>query len=235
MLLFFIFRQKNITAPKSLLRGVILSLADSSPIINTRGTKLRGSAARGTVNFLFRTPILSCNTQPRTFDSSIHTTTTFVGHSSESPAICSTSSFASSAHISSPNNLRNPPTKSMAQRWNVPLEASPEDMAALLQPAAKLLAENEVVAFPTETVYGLGGNALSDDAAKKIFQAKGRPADNPLIVHIADESMIPMVAARMTPTAKLLTKHFWPGPLTVLVPAGPKISRLCTAGKICKG
>ena len=69
--------------------------------------------------------------------------------------------------------------------WQVPTDSADSEMTAILTPAALLLAQNEVVAFPTETVYGLGGNALSDAAVQKIFFAKGRPSDNPLIVHVS--------------------------------------------------
>ena len=119
---------------------------------------------------------------------------------------------------------------SKGQRWVVPKDASDEEMARILLPASQLLQQGEAVAFPTETVYGLGANALSDEAVKKIFSAKGRPSDNPLIVHICDEAMISRVAAKMTHTATLLSQAFWPGPLTVVVPSTDLVSEFCTAG-----
>lgn len=83
--------------------------------------------------------------------------------------------------------------------------------------AAHLLAENEVVAFPTETVYGLGGNAKSDEAVRKIFGAKGRPNDNPLIVHIASMEQLNEITAEIPKLAEILIKEFWPGPLTLIL------------------
>lgn len=85
-----------------------------------------------------------------------------------------------------------------------------------LQEAAKLLRENEAVAFPTETVYGLGANAMDDEAIAKIFQAKGRPSDNPLIVHIGTKSQLDGIVKEIPPVAEKLMAHFWPGPLTII-------------------
>lgn len=83
--------------------------------------------------------------------------------------------------------------------------------------AAKMLKENEVVAFPTETVYGLGANACSDEAVRKIFEAKGRPSDNPLIVHIASQEKLNDIVQDIPDYANLLIKEFWPGPLTLVL------------------
>jgi L-threonylcarbamoyladenylate synthase len=82
--------------------------------------------------------------------------------------------------------------------------------------AAKLLENNEVVALPTETVYGLGGNAKSDIAVEKIFAAKGRPVDNPLIIHIADKEQIHSFVEDIPKNAAILMDSFWPGPLTII-------------------
>jgi L-threonylcarbamoyladenylate synthase len=82
--------------------------------------------------------------------------------------------------------------------------------------AAHFLQENEVVALPTETVYGLGGNAESDEAVAKIFAAKGRPSDNPLIIHIADREQLNRFVAEVPAKAVILMDAFWPGPLTVI-------------------
>lgn len=82
--------------------------------------------------------------------------------------------------------------------------------------AAQLLKKNEVVAFPTETVYGLGGNAFSDDAVDKIFIAKGRPSDNPLIVHIATPSQLQQLVSHIPESAQIVIDAFWPGPLTLI-------------------
>lgn len=86
-----------------------------------------------------------------------------------------------------------------------------------LQEAAELLRKGEVVAFPTETVYGLGGNAQSDEAVEKIFVAKGRPSDNPLIVHIAMKEQLFDFVEILPQKAEKLMEHFWPGPLTIIL------------------
>lgn len=88
---------------------------------------------------------------------------------------------------------------------------------ASLKAAAEALRNGEVVAFPTETVYGLGGNASMGEAVNKIFEAKGRPADNPLIVHIFDKSQVDELALEVTPLARKLMDAFMPGPVTVIV------------------
>ena len=82
----------------------------------------------------------------------------------------------------------------------------------------KIIREGGLVAFPTETVYGLGGNALDATAAKKIYAAKGRPSDNPLIVHVADIDDVPKYVKSISPLEKKLMNAFWPGPLTIVFP-----------------
>jgi L-threonylcarbamoyladenylate synthase len=106
---------------------------------------------------------------------------------------------------------------------------APDD--AGLARAARLLAEGELVAFPTETVYGLGGDARSDRAVARIFQAKGRPSFNPLIVHLPDLAAIERIA-EVGPRARDLARAFWPGPLTLVLPLrdGSGISPLVSAG-----
>jgi len=96
--------------------------------------------------------------------------------------------------------------------------------------AASVLRAGGVVAFPTETVYGLGADALREEAVRKIFRAKGRPADNPLIVHIAERAWINRVARRVPPSARRLMEVFFPGPLTVIVPRHADVSLAVTAG-----
>ncbi|MDN3018093.1 L-threonylcarbamoyladenylate synthase [Paenibacillus sp. BSR1-1] len=91
------------------------------------------------------------------------------------------------------------------------LESNPQ-----IVDAANFLRENEVVALPTETVYGLGGNAESDEAVAKIFAAKGRPGDNPLIIHIADKEHLSRFVSEVSRTAEVLMDAFWPGPLTIV-------------------
>lgn len=86
-----------------------------------------------------------------------------------------------------------------------------------MQEAGDLIAAGELVAFPTETVYGLGGDAMNPNAAGKIYEAKGRPSDNPLIVHIAEISDLDRVGKNIPPQAKKLAEAFWPGPLTMIV------------------
>ena len=81
---------------------------------------------------------------------------------------------------------------------------------------ANMLADGKTVIFPTETVYGLGANALDEDAATKIYQAKGRPSDNPLLVHVADKEDVYDLVENVDDRAKLLMDKFWPGPLTIV-------------------
>lgn len=81
---------------------------------------------------------------------------------------------------------------------------------------ASMLASGKTVIFPTETVYGLGANALDEDAATKIYQAKGRPSDNPLLVHVADKEDVYDLVENIDDRAKLLMDKFWPGPLTIV-------------------
>ncbi|MFA9560616.1 L-threonylcarbamoyladenylate synthase [Evansella sp. AB-rgal1] len=98
-----------------------------------------------------------------------------------------------------------------------------------IQLAASRLKEDQVVAFPTETVYGLGGNALSDKAIEKIFRAKGRPTDNPLIVHIADQKDLDNYVKVIPNTVEKLMDAFWPGPLTIVLEHNGKIAPKVTA------
>ena len=96
--------------------------------------------------------------------------------------------------------------------------------------AARLLQQGQVFALPTETVYGIAADARNGAAVKKIFEAKGRPQDNPLIVHIADLSMLEGLVAQVPERALLLAHAFWPGPLTVIMPRGPQVADECCAG-----
>lgn len=105
----------------------------------------------------------------------------------------------------------------------------PATPAALLQ-AAALLRAGALVAFPTETVYGLGANALDAKAVAGIFRAKGRPAHNPLIVHIAGQEMRNRVVALWPPLAQRLADAFWPGPLTLVLPKNPAVPDEVTGG-----
>lgn len=87
----------------------------------------------------------------------------------------------------------------------------------VLQQAGEILRAGGLVAFPTETVYGLGANALDAEAAAKIYAAKGRPSDNPLIVHIAETDALDLIVEEVPETAKKLAEKFWPGPLTMIM------------------
>lgn len=99
-----------------------------------------------------------------------------------------------------------------------------------LQQAAKLIQDGELVAFPTETVYGLGADATSEQAVQKIFQAKGRPSDNPLIVHFAEQWQVKEWVTSITPLAARLMERFWPGPLTLVVHHNGRLTQHVTAG-----
>lgn len=86
----------------------------------------------------------------------------------------------------------------------------------IIEQAGQVLMDGGLVAFPTETVYGLGANALNEEAAEKTYAAKGRPSDNPLIVHIAEFEALEKIVQNIPPEAKLIAEHFWPGPLTLI-------------------
>jgi L-threonylcarbamoyladenylate synthase len=96
--------------------------------------------------------------------------------------------------------------------------------------AAKIIRVGNLVAFPTETVYGLGANALDAKAVEKIFEAKGRPKTSPLIVHVASIEMARELSSGWTAAAEALAKRFWPGPLTLIVPKISAIPDIVTAG-----
>lgn len=96
--------------------------------------------------------------------------------------------------------------------------------------AAELVRNGGLVVFPTETVYGLGANAFDEAAVQAIYQAKGRPSDNPVIVHVASYEVVEQAAAVVPPAARRLMARFWPGPLTLVLPASPRIARSVTAG-----
>jgi len=96
--------------------------------------------------------------------------------------------------------------------------------------AARLIRRGEIVAFPTETVYGLGADVFNERALKKIFAAKKRPADNPFIAHVAEKNEISLLAKSITPAAALFIRRFFPGPLTVVLPKKPEVPLTATAG-----
>lgn len=99
-----------------------------------------------------------------------------------------------------------------------------------LKEAAELLQKGELVAFPTETVYGLGGNALDPGASTKIYAAKGRPSDNPLIVHICDTDALPVLAKDIPDGAWKLAERFWPGPMTMILKKQDIVPKETTGG-----
>jgi len=115
--------------------------------------------------------------------------------------------------------------------WSVDKNVDKEESYSQIEQAADLLKRNEVVAFPTETVYGLGGNAKEDAAITKIFAAKGRPSDNPLIIHIAKLEQLDELVEKVPTTARKLMEAFWPGPLTVIFEKKKgALSEVATAG-----
>jgi L-threonylcarbamoyladenylate synthase len=109
------------------------------------------------------------------------------------------------------------------------LSGDPTDAAAIRE-AADVITGGGLVAFPTETVYGLGANALDPRAIARLYATKGRPAHNPLIVHCADTRMARELAAEWTADAEALATAFWPGPLTLVVPKLPVVGDVVTAG-----
>jgi L-threonylcarbamoyladenylate synthase len=101
---------------------------------------------------------------------------------------------------------------------------------AVIERAAAILRRGGLVAFPTETVYGLGAHALDPMAVAKIYAAKGRPAYNPIIVHVADRALVQSVAREWNDDAETLASAFWPGPLTLVLPRRPEVPGAVTAG-----
>ncbi len=112
---------------------------------------------------------------------------------------------------------------------NIKTVLRPADEAGIDQ-AAQLLRRGEIFALPTETVYGIAADARQGAAVRKIFEAKGRPQDNPLIVHVAGPEMLPGLVAEVPERAQLLISAFCPGPLTIIMPRGPEVADECCAG-----
>ncbi|KAL0221038.1 hypothetical protein RCL1_000892 [Eukaryota sp. TZLM3-RCL] len=108
--------------------------------------------------------------------------------------------------------------------------SSDASIESQIVPAAKSILSGDLVCCPTETVYGLCANALNPAAVSRIFHAKGRPSDNPLIVHISSLEMLSTVAAEVSPYALQLMNHFWPGPISFVLPALPSLSSTVTGG-----
>ena len=99
-----------------------------------------------------------------------------------------------------------------------------------VQQAAEIIRQGGLVAFPTETVYGLGGNALDPEASRKIYAAKGRPSDNPLIVHVSCIDEVPPLVSEFPDSARKLMEAFWPGPLTIVLPKAAIVPYETTGG-----
>jgi len=117
----------------------------------------------------------------------------------------------------------------MSQPRIVPVSADRPE-ASVLREAGRIIREGGLVAFPTETVYGLGANALSTEAVARVFSAKGRPAFNPVIAHVASVAEAQALARDWPPAAVLLAAAFWPGPLTLVLPRRDHVPDILTAG-----
>lgn len=99
-----------------------------------------------------------------------------------------------------------------------------------LQEAGEILRQGGLVAFPTETVYGLGGDALNPQSSRKIYAAKGRPSDNPLIIHIASMEALPLIVKEVNDKVRKVAESFWPGPLTIILPKSDAVPEETTGG-----
>ena len=111
----------------------------------------------------------------------------------------------------------------------IPIDTDAPDLATI-EEAAEILRRGGLVAFPTETVYGLGANALDASAVARIFAAKGRPSYNPLIVHVPNERAARELVSEWPESATQLARAFWPGPLTIVLPKQATIPDIVTAG-----
>lgn len=109
-------------------------------------------------------------------------------------------------------------------------EAAEQSASKQLSEAAALIREGQLVAFPTETVYGLGADAMNAEAAARIYQAKGRPSDNPLIVHISDLEQVDWIARDVPDRARAVMERFWPGPLTIILKKKDSVPNGTTGG-----
>ncbi len=109
-------------------------------------------------------------------------------------------------------------------------EEQVEEKDMLLREAGDILRNGGLVAFPTETVYGLGGDGLNKESSKKIYAAKGRPSDNPLIIHITDMEALPLIVSDISPEVKKVAAAFWPGPLTMILPKSGNVPDETTGG-----
>lgn len=130
-----------------------------------------------------------------------------------------------------PVPVHRPPLPILAKiNWPEDVQTPDPATAAALAAAAERLANGQLVAIPTETVYGLAADAMDPDAVAQIFHVKGRPATNPLIVHVSDESMAQTLASAWPDIAQKAAAVFWPGPLTLVVPKADAVPDIVTAG-----
>src|SRR5262245_53288276 len=106
-----------------------------------------------------------------------------------------------------------------------------KDTQQQIQAAVEALRAGELVAFPTETVYGLGADASNPAAVRRIFEVKGRPADHPVIVHVDEPARLERWVRGMTSEARALADKFWPGPLTLVLKRAPAVSDIVTGGQ----
>lgn len=106
----------------------------------------------------------------------------------------------------------------------------PDRQGCVIAKAGEIIRKGGLVAFPTETVYGLGGDGLNPAASAKIYEAKGRPSDNPLILHIAERKAVYDFTSQVPPVAEKLMDAFWPGPLTIIFPKAEKVPSATTGG-----
>ncbi|MFG6369931.1 MAG: threonylcarbamoyl-AMP synthase [Lachnospiraceae bacterium] len=112
----------------------------------------------------------------------------------------------------------------------IDMEENPESIEAKLSVAGEIIKQGGLVAFPTETVYGLGGDALNPESSRKIYAAKGRPSDNPLIIHIADWKDLNQIVREIPVAATKLAEAFWPGPLTMIFKKSDLVPSQTTGG-----
>lgn len=105
-----------------------------------------------------------------------------------------------------------------------------EQCEDVIQRAGQIVRQGGLVAFPTETVYGLGADALNPEAARKIYQAKGRPSDNPLIIHVACKDSVNKIVSHISKEAQMLMEQFWPGPMTLIMPKADCVPEETTGG-----
>ena len=144
---------------------------------------------------------------------------------------CSVFPVSATGTAMTPVPVHRPPLPILARiNWPEDVQTPDPATAAALAAAAERLANGHLVAIPTETVYGLAANAMDPDAVAQIFQVKGRPAANPLIVHVSDETMAQTLVSQWPDFAQKAAGAFWPGPLTLVVPKADTVPDIVTAG-----